>query len=323
VATLVKVLAKNSVLSGTRLHLNKTQLCHCIKSEMDTKLTLCCHLEKIGSEGMLAEWLDDMSHVDDLLHTKHTNFDVLAKSSCENSRHNNTFAEPSHCANTNTSTTNHVALPKLTAMKCQLLYDNNGCLKCRHIFVPHCSTDCPNDFLDAVNYKPLTQFFIKLIKKHVKKSVAIMASSSNDDDTPTFSAPALVAMVMGMMSNPTAYTTTNLMSVIEGDSFSDKSVSPLCSELIVQSVLLITHASSVLTAQHEDLAPKPPQLKPALKKKLKKFFCDLQENCKIMIAELKMVCVEHKCQFKYRPEPVKPIDKVGACQGSGCQKMVE
>ena len=253
----VKVQAKNSVLSGTKSHLDKTQLRHRIESGMDAKLALCCCLEKIGSEGTLAEWLDDMSCVDNLFRTERANFDALTKSSRENSRRNNAFAKPSHHVNTNTNTssTNCIALPKLTAVEHQLLYDNNGCLKCQCVFVPHRSTDCPNDFPDAVNYKPLTQSFVKLIKKRVKKSVAAVANSSNDDDTSTSSAPAPVAVVMGMMSNPTAYTAANLMSVIEGDSFSDDSVSPLRSESTVQSVPSTTHASSVLTAPHEDMAP--------------------------------------------------------------------
>jgi hypothetical protein len=99
---------------------------------MNANLTLCCHLEKITSDGTLAEWLNDMFHVDNFLCTKCANFDALTKTSHETSRQTSTFAEPSHCNNTNTNTTsaNCIVLPKLTGVEHQLLYDNDGCLKC-------------------------------------------------------------------------------------------------------------------------------------------------------------------------------------------------
>jgi hypothetical protein len=97
----VIVQARNSVLSSTRLHLNAVQLQHCIESGINTKLTLHCCLEKITSDGMLAEWLDNVSHVDNLLRSKEATFKSLAKKSHEATRHTSTFAEPSHRINTN------------------------------------------------------------------------------------------------------------------------------------------------------------------------------------------------------------------------------
>jgi hypothetical protein len=97
----VIIQARNSVLSSTRLHLNAVQLRHRIESGINTKLTLHCCLEKITSDGMLAEWLDNVSHVDDLLRSKEATFKSLAKKSHEATRHTNTFAEPSRRINTN------------------------------------------------------------------------------------------------------------------------------------------------------------------------------------------------------------------------------
>jgi hypothetical protein len=55
----------------------------------------------------------------------------------------------------------------------------------------------------------------------------------------------------------------------------------------------------------------PPSLLPR-KKKLKEFFCDLQEDRKLMIAELKMVCAERKCTLKHQFKIPKPVDLVAA-----------
>ena len=224
---------------------------------MNATLVLHCRLEKITSDGTLAEWLNDVSCVDDLLRTKNANFQALAKSSREASGRTSTFAEPSCRSYTNNNNTipasaNHTAFPKLTEVEHQLLYNNDGCLKCRHVFITHLSTDCPNNFPEAANYQPLTQLFVDLIKKHVRKPVA---GSSNNDDASMSSVPTPMAAVMGMMSNPVAYTAPNLTSVLKGDSFSDESMSIPNPRVTALPIRPPVPASSVLTAPYKDLAP--------------------------------------------------------------------
>ena len=454
----VQVQAKNSTLTGTNSHMDETQLRHHIEAGVNTTLALCCHLEKVVSKDPLAKWLEDVKRVDGLISAERENYDAIAKKSRETARCTNVLTEPSRhtYSNVNTNATNasnRPTLPKLTSVERQLLYDNEGRLKCRRVFVPHRSTECPNDFPDAANYKPLTQSFINLIKKRVKKPMAAVASSSNNENAPISSASAPVAAVMGMLSNPTAYTALNLTNVIEGDSLSDESVSapnsdePASSDIVV--VPSMTRVSSVLTALSEEMAPltvphlywkcavsgainnfpiifdalmdhgadtvfisdrfateldlkrrkllepmsvemampgegkkqivhmsqwvklqlydpsgtwksksiravvapslcspvilglpflshnkivvdhdartaitkdsgfdllhpKAPEPKPVPKKKLKQFFRDLQEERKLMITKLKMVCAEHRCMKEYREEVVKPIDNVAA-----------
>ena len=55
------------------------------------------------------------------------------------------------------------------------------------------------------------------------------------------------------------------------------------------------------------VAPPPP---PAPKIKLKEFFHQLKEDCKLMVAKLNMVCndVLHHTQYKF--EMVKPVDQI-------------
>jgi hypothetical protein len=56
----VQVQAKNSTLSGTTSHMDKTQLRHCIEAGENTTLTLHCHLKKVVSQNPLAKWLEDV-----------------------------------------------------------------------------------------------------------------------------------------------------------------------------------------------------------------------------------------------------------------------
>ena len=88
----------------------------------------------------------------------------------------------------------------------------------------------------------------------IRKPVAAIAGSSNHEDVSMSSAPAPVAVVMGMMSNPAGYTALNFMSVIEGDSFSDESMSTPCPKGTASLIPPTVLASSVLMAPCEELA---------------------------------------------------------------------
>ena len=55
----------------------------------------------------------------------------------------------------------------------------------------------------------------------------------------------------------------------------------------------------------------PPQLWPP-KQKLHEFFKDLQDNRKLIVAELKMVCHNRLQHMQFKFEAVKPINKIPA-----------
>ena len=227
---------------------------------MNSKLALRVRLDKAGNkDNTLAEWLDDIKCVDELMRAENANFESIAKATRESTRHANTLAELSRCVNTNnnfvpnnaaSSSASHSVLPKLSSVKRQLLYDNEGCLKCRRVFVQHRSAACPNDFPDTTNYKPLTQSFVNLIKKCLRKPLAAVMTSVAETEAVTASVAIPIAAVMGMLRNPTAYMPSNASSMIEGESDSDMSVSNRNFAAAVAN-----QATSVLTALNEDLAP--------------------------------------------------------------------
>jgi len=214
----IQVQAKNSLLHDTASHLSKHDLCQHIESGMTQKLALRCRLERCNEATGLEKWLIEVKRVDDLLHIERAEFESLAKATHDAGRCNNAFAEPSRCANvapaSSLSSSTRISLPKLTPIERKLIYDNEGCLKCRRVFVNHQSGTCPNDFPDAATYKPLMQAAIDTLSKRAKKSIAAVTA------TTTSAQP--IAIVMGVSANPVAYMPSNISNVIEGDSTDSK-----------------------------------------------------------------------------------------------------
>lgn len=253
------VQAKNSILIRTPSHLDDAQLRHRLESGMNPKLTLCCHLKKAGTNKdnaplTLVAWLNAIKDVDELICTEQADFHELAMKAHESTRRSNMLAKPSRRVNTNNmnssnmaSSSNRPVLPKLTSTERQLLYDNEGCLKCHRIYVTHRSNSCPKDFPEPTPYKPLMQSFVDLIKKCLCKLIAAVL----DDDNFVLNAPTTpVAAVIGTVNSPTAYMPTNTENVIEGDSGSDSEVHMNAMIAAVTTAI----ADSVLKAQN-DLAP--------------------------------------------------------------------
>jgi hypothetical protein len=223
----VKIQAKNSLLCNTTSYLDQEKLCHRIKSGMNQKLALHCRLEKLSKVEDFEKWLAEIRRIDDLMKAEKAEFESFARTTCETTRRANALAEPSHHGNAPTVTAAPAAsdsclvLPKLLESERRLLYDNEGCLKCRRVFVDHRSTNCPNNFPNPSTYKTLTQNFVDAIKNRIKRPVAVVV---NSDATSVTAVP--VAAVMGSSINPVAYMPTNASNVLEGAS-NDDSVSVL------------------------------------------------------------------------------------------------
>jgi hypothetical protein len=119
-------------------------------------------------------------------------FEAFTKAQRNSSWHTNTLTEPSRCGNTNTannagpSTSTRTTLPKLTDNERKLLYNNKGCLKCRHVFVTHKANNCPVHFPNATLYKTVTQATVDHFKQRIKKLAAAItaADTSIDENRP-------------------------------------------------------------------------------------------------------------------------------------------
>ena len=64
----------------------------------------------------------------------------------------------------NTASASASTLPKLTPTKRALIFDHQGCFKCRRLYVDHKGANCPNNFLPAHTYKPLTAEYVEAVR---------------------------------------------------------------------------------------------------------------------------------------------------------------
>jgi hypothetical protein len=158
----VKVQAKNSLLRNTPSYLDKEKLRHRIESGMNQKLALRCRLEKSSKVEDFEKWLAEIRRIDDLVRAEKAEFESLAKATRETTRCTNTLAEPSHHANAHSvpaapaASDSCLVLPKLLETERRLLYDNEGCLKCRRVYVDHRSnttaSSCSNTYYCTSHY---------------------------------------------------------------------------------------------------------------------------------------------------------------------------
>ena len=65
--------------------------------------------------------------------------------------------------------TNGAVLPRLTQAERTIIYDHQGCFKCRRLYVDHKGANCPNDFPSGSSYKPLTVEYAEAVRNSKNK----------------------------------------------------------------------------------------------------------------------------------------------------------
>jgi hypothetical protein len=215
----IRMQAKNSLLLNTPSHLSDDQLRHHLEAGMDETLArryICSEATKVLD---LREWLHNVKKVDDQMRAERMEFEQIAKAQREHARRTYNAPEPTSRPTNNNNRGPRpdgavTRLPKLTQRERQLLFDNEGCLKCRTPFAGHRSSNCPNNFPSATNYRSLTQADVDKAKKTLR-SVAVVGNASEE------TSPHPVAAVLGLSEAPVAYLPNNSSSVIENGTDSE------------------------------------------------------------------------------------------------------
>jgi hypothetical protein len=217
----VKIWSLNTLLCGTPTHLDDASLLNQLEANLEPSLSHACDDERVN-EDTLDKWLDKVKILDEKkrqeCQQQRADAEEAARSHLKHNTTSAGLAEPSRCYNTfrgnmttekgnNGGKPKHFdamkALLKLTDAERTLLFNNEGCLKCRRFLVNHRSPNCPNDFPPALNYKTLTAEDVNAACRKTGKTIATVA------DTSRGSGSLPIAAIMPP---------TNDSAVLEGDS---------------------------------------------------------------------------------------------------------
>ena len=187
----VKMRSWNTLLWGTSAHLNNARLLNQLKANLEPWLSHTCDNERI-KEADLDKWLDKVKIIDkkkcrewqqqwadvEEAACSHLKWNMTSASLSEPSCHYNTFRGPANDRSSTKGKENVNKLPRLTNTERSLLFDNEGCLKCRCFFVKHCAADCPNDFPMPMTYKTLMSEDVNVARCKTSSTVVTIAKSS-------------------------------------------------------------------------------------------------------------------------------------------------
>jgi hypothetical protein len=208
-----------------------------MEAGMDDRLSRKCAAEKINKVVEFKKWMSEVKRVDDALRADRKDFENIVRSAREAGRQANPLGEPSRRQNTAPSsggvagspraprTTNDCPrMPRLTDAEHKLIFDNEGCLKCRRFFAGHRSSNCNNDFPDPATYRTLMQADVDAAKRRRSaRSVATVNASASSE-----SHPIPVAPVVSSSRYPLEYMMQGNSSVLEGGDDSDTESDKVC-----------------------------------------------------------------------------------------------
>ena len=223
----VNIQKKNLLLLRTPSHLPNEKIHRQLKANMDECLSKRCNTAKLELITDFKKWELVVHHLDEEMWEELKTFEVITLKAHNNQHVKNVLAEPSRKLNTSTATSSNATqthtniLPKLTQLKCMLLFNNESCLKCWQFFAGHISHTCPNSFLDPTKYHPLMQAdvdYVKCISTNNGKGKSVNTVMPNDNENTTEAPPSNVhpvAMVIGIIYDPVTYNGSNASSMLE------------------------------------------------------------------------------------------------------------
>ncbi|KAJ6616758.1 hypothetical protein B0H10DRAFT_2219251 [Mycena sp. CBHHK59/15] len=164
-----RVVTNSSLLIGTTTALSNTRIRHIIEAGIIPDLQLSLNNDAIAEAALEMRRLDEERlHViarehkiavelrrEEACNDKHKadgDLDRKVKKPASNDSGSRATSQAPSTSSTSTST----RCPALTDSEHALLKENQGCFKCRRVFVTHTSHNCPNGFPSRNNYRPVT-----------------------------------------------------------------------------------------------------------------------------------------------------------------------
>lgn len=169
---------RNALLRNRPSHFSDKALRETLENDMDPGLELRVRRAAVANDAPLREWTEKVEIEDELMVrereiTKEMVKELYRKERRMGRNPNNRRAMGTRIENTvptqRVTNTSFYAVPKLTPAERAIIFDHQGCFKCRQLYVYHKGENCPNGFPAPGSYKPLTNEYAEAVRDSKNK----------------------------------------------------------------------------------------------------------------------------------------------------------
>ena len=165
---------RNALLWGRPQHFSDAALRDTIENNMDPILEVKVRRIAFGPTASLQEWVAAVAIEDEsVARERKALADAVDKASRARDREvyrargmtniTNT-GRPGAQKDTGGPMPQRAVLPRLTQAERAIIFDHQGCFKCRRLYVDHKGANCPNGFPSPDSYKPLTTAYAESVR---------------------------------------------------------------------------------------------------------------------------------------------------------------
>ena len=174
-----ELLNRNALLRGRSCHFDDEALHELFRNNMDQGLELCTRKFVIGEGETIRDWIETVKVEAEFVASERVAVREMAKEMYRMEQQKGVRgAGVGRTMGTRIENTVQTiqrpaagssALPKITPVERTLLFDHQGCFKCRRFYVDHVASNCPNGFPSASTYRTLTPAFAESVRDSKNK----------------------------------------------------------------------------------------------------------------------------------------------------------
>ena len=203
----------NALLRGRPYHFSEEALRETLENNMDVGLELRVRRLALATTLSLREWVETVKVEDEFVagerkEAKEMAREIARRILTEQKTLRNVTniasgsARPTGVGGPSNSTAQRplptTALPKLTPAERTILFDHQGCFKCRQLYVNHKGADCPNGFPAPSSYKTLTAAYAEAVRDSKNKPRPRVAAHVGQAETSVYEDAVEGSAVLGI-----------------------------------------------------------------------------------------------------------------------------
>ena len=169
-----EIQTRNALLWGRPQHFSDAALRDTIENNMDPVLEVKIRRITFGPSVSLQEWVAAVAIEDEsVARERKALSDAVDKATKARDREAHRARGMTNITNTGRpagqrdaggASTQRAILPRLTQAERSIIFDHQGCFKCRQLYVDHKGANCPNGFPTPDSYKPLTTAYAESVR---------------------------------------------------------------------------------------------------------------------------------------------------------------